>query len=285
METYFRQICFGALQAQRPLVSPPHVAHRPAVKLHPGRFNCGPRSTGICLRGPVPKDLSLWGLGRPPDRVLKGTGLSAACGQGPVCRPPASGLEGELRSLRSLIDSKPGREASVNTESLKAAKPQGYNQGTPSPSAGGPKTGHCWLTLGVVFGWTLGWCACGLRCPVNPSSLGGGRSFAQDLFRLGLSSRAALCGTRSFGEPLCTTGLFNRAGGGDGEERREEGEESPGAGVALCRPRRASFFGISCQKSCTPADKTGDLVLQLSVSEAPCRPTSPCGHPRSGATS
>ena len=61
------------------------------------------------------------------------------------------------------------------------------NQGAPSPSAGGPKTGHCWLTLGVVFGWTLGGCACGLRCPVNPSSLGWGRSFAEDFFRRGLS--------------------------------------------------------------------------------------------------
>ena len=85
------------------------------------------------------------------------------------------------------------------------------NQGAPSPSAGDPKTGHCWLTLGVVFGWTLGGCACGLRCPVNPSSLGWGRSFAEDFFRRGLSSRAALCGTRSFGEPLCATGLLSRA--------------------------------------------------------------------------
>ena len=93
------------------------------------------------------------GLGRPPDRVLKGTSLSAACGQGSVCRPPVSGLEGELRSLRSLIDSKPGREASVYTESLKVAKPQGYNQDTPSPSAGGPKTGLCWHTHLM---WSLG---------------------------------------------------------------------------------------------------------------------------------
>ena len=48
------------------------------------------------------------GLGRPPDRVLKGTSLSATCGhpglgrpqwpprysRGPVCRPPAAGLGG-----------------------------------------------------------------------------------------------------------------------------------------------------------------------------------------------
>ncbi len=78
---------------------------------------------------------------------------------------PSLDSEGELRSLRSLIDSKPGREASVNTESLKVEKPQGYNQDTPSPSAGGPKTGHCWHTHLM---WSLGghWAGAPMVCRV-----------------------------------------------------------------------------------------------------------------------
>ena len=108
-----------------------------------------------------------------------------------------------------------------------------------------------WHTPGVVFGWTLGWCVYGLRCPVKPLSLVGGRSFAQDLFRLGLSSRTALCGTRSFGEPLCTTVLFSRAGGGDGEERREEGMSRRARG-SPCAAHVVRCFSESAARKAAP---------------------------------